>query len=231
MQDTLIRSRAVVKSHLMKKVRDGFLRIFLACLCVALLLPAMPVEGAPRLWDSRERKSSKLKTFPKWLDVLEKYRNEKATTPADCTSTRFNACHLQRWQDFLETLQGMGTMQKIREVNRYMNEAPYIRDPINWGVADYWESPREFFLKNGDCEDYAIMKFLSLRRLGFSNSQMRVVVLKDQHLRVHHSVLAVYVGGQIYILDNQIKQVVKQERIKHYKPIYSINETNWWRHR
>ena len=42
-----------------------------------------------------------------------------------------------------------------------MNRSPYIVDPINWGVKDYWESPGQFFSRKGDCEDYAIAKYLT----------------------------------------------------------------------
>ena len=53
-------------------------------------------------------------------------------------------------------------MQQLDAVNRYMNKHQYITDIVNWGVTDYWETPREFFLKDGDCEDFAIAKFKSL---------------------------------------------------------------------
>jgi predicted transglutaminase-like cysteine proteinase len=72
---------------------------------------------------------------------------------------------------------------------------------------------------------------MSLRTLGFTNSEMRIVVLQDMNLRVGHAILVVNVGGQALVLDNQVRNVVRAETIHHYRPIYSINEHNWWLHR
>ena len=40
----------------------------------------------------------------------------------------------------------------------------------------------------------------------------------------------VYVNNQPMLLDNQIGTVVPANSIKHYQPVYSINEHNWWLH-
>ena len=57
------------------------------------------------------------------------------------------------------------------------------------------------------------------------------MVLKDLNLKIGHAVLAVYLDDKILILDNQIKVVADSRRIAHYRPVYSINEQHWWRHR
>ena len=60
---------------------------------------------------------------------------------------------------------------------------------------------------------------------------MRIVIVQDLNLKVAHAVLAVYLDDTIKILDNQIKQVVEAGTIRHYRPIYSVNEESWWLHR
>ncbi len=45
-----------------------------------------------------------------------------------------------------------------------------------------------------------------------------------------HGVLLVNLDGELVLLDNQIEQVVNARKVYHYKPIYSINETAWWRY-
>ena len=89
---------------------------------------------------------------------------------------------------------GRDRQTQIEEVNTYLNNVSYLTDPINYGVADYLAVPREHLSRQGDCDDYAIAKFLSLRSLGFSNEGLRVVVLQDLNLRIPHAVLAVYVN-------------------------------------
>ena len=131
----------------------------------------------------------------------------------------------------IDRLQGQDLTTQLQVVNTFMNERRYIVDPINWGVRDYWSTPGQFFAKFGDCEDYAIAKYLTLKRLGMPAASMRIVVLQDLNLRIAHAVLAVYTEDGIIILDNQIRGTVQASVIRHYKPIFSINEDAWWLHR
>jgi len=87
----------------------------------------------------------------------------------------------------------------------------------------------------GDCEDYAIVKYLSLRILGFRESELRVVAVKDLNLKVGHAILMVIVKDKkkkkrYFVLDNQIKKVVEAKKTRHYQPVFSINKNFWWRH-
>ncbi len=122
-------------------------------------------------------------------------------------------------------------LAQLKRVNGFMNRHRYIIDPINWGVKDYWATPGQFFRKHGDCEDYAIAKYLSLKMLGWDTGKMRIVVLRDLNLKIAHAVLLVRLNDSYMLLDNQIAIVVDSKRIRHYRPIYSVNEKSWWRHR
>lgn len=167
--------------------------------------------------------------FPQWLSVLERHLLEVSDSNS-CKSTRFNQCHLQQWQAFLKSIKQLPVLQQIKLVNRYANEKEYILDIENYGVADYWATPKEFLLNNGDCEDYAIIKMLSMKWLGYDIDAMRVVVVQDTNLRIAHAVMAIENDDDILILDNQIEEVISHAAIFHYVPVYSLNETNWWMH-
>lgn len=182
------------------------------------------------LFGSHETKYSTFHLFPKWVSVLSRHKKDVLAQNLPCQKPMQASCVFMQWRAFLNTLKDKSTLQKLDAVNRYMNKHKYVTDIVNWHITDYWETPREFILKDGDCEDFAIAKFKSLLYLGISNDDMRIVVLQDLNLQVAHAVLAVYVKGKPYILDNQVEQVVPADKIKHYMPIYSINETNWWRH-
>ncbi|MFQ5957961.1 MAG: transglutaminase-like cysteine peptidase [Alphaproteobacteria bacterium] len=185
----------------------------------------------PSLFGTREVRSTNLTPFPKWTGVLDRYFAEVELPEGGCEAKTFNVCHLRDWQRFVEGLRGADAMTQLDQVNRYMNRAPYITDPRNYNVDDYWATPRQFFNRDGDCEDYSIAKFMSLRALGWDNDRMRIVVLKDLNLGIAHAVLVVYRDGAAWVLDNQIEQVVTADRIRHYRPYYSVNEDSWWLHR
>jgi predicted transglutaminase-like cysteine proteinase len=140
-------------------------------------------------------------------------------------------CGANDWRTLIAGLRGQSRAAKIQAVNAFINRAAYVTDPVNYGLPDYWATPLQFFAQDGDCEDYAIAKFITLTRLGFSDDDMRIVVVDDTNLGVPHAVLVVYLDGQAIVLDNQVPQVIPADLIHHYRPIYSINQSAWWLHR
>lgn len=201
----------------------------------ALLATGLPAEAAPPARDSffrtREFQRDNLEPFPKWTSALERYFEERGKRDGACSERMFNRCHWDKWQAMLAEAKDQKPLAQLRTVNAFFNEHAYITDPINWGVEDYWASPGQFLSKDGDCEDYAISKYLSLRALGWPADNLRLVVLQDLNLRIPHAVLVVLHDGRYLVLDNQIEQVVDESAIRHYKPIYSLNEKAWWLHR
>ena len=185
-----------------------------------------------------EVQSSNLKPFKKWRSAIGRYfREAKAGggKKLNCTSKRLNICDYGDWASFIKSLKGKGRWAQLQAVNARMNQAKYISDKTNWGQSDYWSTPGEFMARFGDCEDYAIVKYLSLRLLGFKEHELRVVAVKDLNLKVGHAILMVILRDsknrkRYFVLDNQIKQVVEAYKIRHYQPVFSINRRNWWRH-
>jgi predicted transglutaminase-like cysteine proteinase len=210
-----------------------FLRVLAAILCMAVPASAAEQIAMARtgLFGSTEVRSTSLNVLPKWTGVLSRYFDEKKLADAPCTASAFNRCHLREWGRFIDSIRGLDARRQVAEVNRYMNQKRYVIDPVNYGVPDYWATPLQFLTKNGDCEDYAIAKFFSLRALGFDNDMLRILVVDDLNLQVAHAVLVVYLDGVPSILDNQVPQVVRVDAIRHYRPIFSVNESYWWFHR
>ena len=204
-------------------VRAGFAALVVVC----LLLPPSP---AAAIFQSSDVANANLKPFPKWTGMLQRYFTEQQQAGGECLSGG-PRCPTPEWRSLIEELRLLDRQQQLARVNAHMNRFRYIIDPINWGVDDYWTTPAEFFAKHGDCEDYAIAKYLTLRAAGVPAEDMRIVVVQDMNLRVAHAVLAVYVEDKAFVLDNQIRQVVESESIRHYRAIFSINEQHWWLHK
>ncbi|MCW8855214.1 MAG: transglutaminase-like cysteine peptidase [Gammaproteobacteria bacterium] len=179
------------------------------------------------LFGYKENARSNLDIFPQWLSVLERHVRENVPE-GDCSTKVMDKCHLENWHKFLNKIQGLAKFDQIRKVNEFANEQKYILDIENYGLEDYWATPKQFLYNNGDCEDYAITKMMSLNALGFSSSEMKLVVLQDTNLRIPHAVLAVDYQGDTLIMDNQIGEVISHRHIVHYVPIYSVNQTSWW---
>lgn len=207
--------------------------VSIGAVLLATLLLAAPSHAAQGLrnFSGKEVESSDLKPFPKWTGALSRYFDQKQLSTEKCGSSKFNPCKLSQWNTKVESLRGASRRKQADEVNRYLNGVKYILDPVNWGTPDHWATPNEFLAVNGDCEDYAIAKFMSLRALGVPNEDMRIMIVQDMNLGgIIHGILALKLEGETYILDNQIPNMILASKIYHYKPVYSINETGWWRH-
>lgn len=197
---------------------------------LALVLIASPARAfAPDLFGYHQAPQEGIAAFPQWLQALERQLKDNLRD-GDCGERRINRCHMGRWLAFLGGLRGRPAAEQLREVNRYANEMDYVLDIDNYGIEDYWAIPREFFGNGGDCEDYAITKYFSLRWLGYPDAELRIVVVQDTNLRAPHAVLAVGRNDDILVLDNQVRAVLPHRQVVHYAPVYSINEHGWWIH-
>jgi len=209
--------------------RPAPLLVHAACV-LSLLATAAPAHAFPaNLFGYRQAAQVTIGTFPQWVRALERQLRDDLRD-GDCGERRMNRCHMTQWLAFLGRIRTLPAREQLREVNRYANEKDYVLDLDNYGIEDYWAVPREFFGNGGDCEDYAITKYFSLRWLGYGGEDMRIVVVQDTNLRVPHAVLAVGRGEDILVLDNQVGAVLPQGKVVHYVPVYSINERGWWIH-
>lgn len=179
------------------------------------------VRGAP-LFGTAERASVDMSSFTKWSAMFDRFSNEVNNGSSNDV--------VQQWKANLAPLNGLPLKQMANEVNNLMNKVRYIGDNKNWGKSDYWETPVEFLSYGGDCEDFAIAKYVSLRALGVPDRAMRIAIVKDTQKDIAHAILIVYTEDGPMVLDNQIKRMTAASSINHYKPIYSINRTAWWLH-
>jgi len=204
-------------------------RLFLFLLLLVSLNAFSGNTAVSPLFGYQESIKSNLDLFPQWLSVLD--RHEKLLLgESHCESENKNECGVEDWLSFIESIKTLPELEQIHKVNEYANSRPYVLDIDNYDIDDYWATPNEFLQRNGDCEDFAIIKMLSLKKLGFDVNKMRVVVVQDTNLRIPHAVMSIDRDGETLILDNQIKEVISDKYIYHYVPVYSINEKSWWMH-
>lgn len=197
-------------------------------MCCVFSAPAHAANHS--YFDMEEEFASDESHFPKWTTMVERFITEQRIPDSQCDKVPYHPCTIFDWRHFLERQKERPFHEQLNAVNDFANAFPYVEDWTNWGVEDYWETPYEFLAVSGDCEDYAIIKYYSLKRIGIPVSRMRLIVLQDLNLGgVIHAILGVYdSSGELWLLDNQIKQVVPARRVYHYKPIYGINEEGWW---
>lgn len=204
--------------------------VLLQAFVLPLLAGPIPAHAFPaNLFGYGQTAQNDIAAFPQWLRALERQLRDDLRD-GDCGERRINRCHMGQWLAFLASIRALPPQEQLRAVNRYANEKDYVLDLDNYGVDDYWAIAREFLRNGGDCEDFAITKYFSLRWLGYPRDDLRIVVVQDTNLRVPHAVLAVGRGDDILVLDNQVREVLPHRQVVHYAPVYSINERGWWIH-
>lgn len=176
----------------------------------------------PRLFGASEKRSTSLKAFDKWTGMFKRFNASINSPNAQGEISQFKR-DIQRFQ-------GLSLPKMASSVNNLMNQKRYVTDKANYGKNDYWATPVEFFKRGGDCEDFAIAKYTALRALGVPENRLRIAIVQDLQKNVPHAVLIVYTDQGPMLLDNQIKSAVKADKVAHYKPIFSINQTAWWLH-
>ncbi|WP_241653979.1 transglutaminase-like cysteine peptidase [Geovibrio thiophilus] len=115
---------------------------------------------------------------------------------------------------------------KIIEVNKFFNQIEYRSDALAWGKSDYWASRLEFLGKGmGDCEDYAVAKFLTLIQLGVPQEKLFLTYVKAiGYAEVAHMVVSYYPknGAVPLVLDNYNKQILPATQRNDLVPVYSF---------
>ena len=188
----------------------------------AALTSTVPTAQPTGLFGHSEQRYNDMRAFTKWNNILNRFKNELMTS--------LDQKPVQDWLLFLETLKDKSKAEQIEAVNQYMNQIKFVADANNYGQNDYWATPMEFFAKGGDCEDYAVAKYISLRALGFSKEDLRLVVVQDRVMRAPHAMVVAYDDGKAKLLDNQNPAVMDSAQITRYVPVYSISQVAWWRH-
>lgn len=156
---------------------------------------------------------------PEFLDKAEK----KYGNPA---RRRFVA-----WENLIISDKSKTEREKLEEVNNFFNQIQYVSDIAHWGQDDYWATPVEFLGTGaGDCEDYTISKYFTLKSMGIPDEKLNLTYVKALTYGVHHMVLAYYPtpGGVPLILDNYVADILPATKRTDLIPIYSFNGTSLW---
>ncbi len=181
-----------------------------------------PVNYYSELFGTSEKRSGNLGPFTKWTGMFENFNR--------AMQSRSGEEMLDQWRASLMPLKGLPLRTMAQKVNEIINQHTYIEDHANWGRSDYWANPVEFFERGGDCEDFAIAKYTSLRSLGVPEERLRLAIVHDKVKDIPHAVLIVYADDGAYVLDNQVTRMRRADKITRYKPIFSINRNAWWLH-
>lgn len=208
--------------------RSLFLSVFGASLLTAGLPAAQTSDG---LFGTTEFEAGSLEALPQWKQAIATFADLKAAASScDQDILKCGSQQMTLWRTKIQELEHAAAPLKIREINRFINRWQKTSDQELYGEPDHWAAPMDFIQKGGDSEDFAIMKYVSLKELGIRADAMRIVVTNDVLRGQTHTILTVRIGGKSLVLDSQNDSVLADDFIKYYVPFYSANETTRWAH-
>jgi len=146
------------------------------------------------------------------------------------------ANQIGEWRAMLPPPQAPNELEKLERVNNFFNRRiRWVDDAALWQQDDYWATLLETMAKGaGDCEDFAIAKYVSLLLAGVQESKLRLTYVRRQpHPDTPpeaHMILAYYAdpGGEPLILDNLDADIKPASRRPDLTPVYSFNATHLW---
>ncbi|WP_087017793.1 transglutaminase-like cysteine peptidase [Thaumasiovibrio subtropicus] len=141
------------------------------------------------------------------------------------------AKRVNAWRQLVSETQGKSEDAILEATNRFFNQMFFVDDIHLWGTKDYWATPLEFLGSSaGDCEDFSIAKYFTLRELGISDNKLRLVYVKSLTLNQFHMVVAYYPtpSAEPLLLDNIDGEIKYASKRKDLLPIYSFNGSKLW---
>jgi predicted transglutaminase-like cysteine proteinase len=169
---------------------------------------AAPVFGGPLL--------------EKWAGLERELEDESLVlalcqeAPARCTSPA-----ALRFLDIVDHAAARDGRARLGEINRAINlSLRPASDLALYGVIDAWIAPLAALTKGaGDCEDYAIAKYVALRAAGVARHDLRIVILHDTVRGEDHAVTAARLDGEWLLLDNRRMAMLTDGQLRNTRPL------------
>jgi predicted transglutaminase-like cysteine proteinase len=163
----------------------------------------------------------------KWLDV-ERQLDDERVQLALCDGDRERCVSpaALRFLAIVDNAKALEGRARLGEINRAINLAIRpMSDLAQYGAIDVWSSPLVTFAHGaGDCEDYAIAKFVALRHAGIEAGDLRIIVMRDTIRGEDHAVAAAKLDGHWLMLDNRRMAMVEDANVRNYRPTFVIDQ-------
>ncbi len=148
------------------------------------------------------------------------------------------AATVASWRLMLEEARALSEDEKLKAVNSYFNRRlRYTSDQVAWGMLEYWATPLEFMGRaQGDCEDFAIAKYISLLIIGVPPEKLRLIYVRARFgsststNSEAHMVMGYYADptGEPLILDNLVATIRPAATRTDLSPVFSFNTQGVW---
>ena len=136
------------------------------------------------------------------------------------------------WREVINEGSDLDDYDRLLLANEFANRhIDFESDLKHWNTLDYWATPIESLGTGaGDCEDYAIFKYMTLLGMGMDENKLRLMYVRSLTFNEPHMVLIYFEtpSSLPLVLDNLNRKVLSANRRPDLKPIYSFNGQGLW---
>ncbi len=164
--------------------------------------------------------------LPLYADTYPSFSKNELTKIKEEHPISYN--RILDYTDYLQSCKKNSQQIQLNKINFYLNRLlPQYDDIINKEL-DSWATPKEFLTVGyGDCEDYAIIKYYSLIKLGFDEKKLFITIVKENFRGGEHMVLCYFKTKNTapLVLDNLSFKILSLQKRKDLTAQYFINST------
>jgi predicted transglutaminase-like cysteine proteinase len=188
--------------------------------------PRAPGELLLRGYTIRPAENGEAKVLQAaWDRIMREHNRERFFKPYP----NFDKQRLAQWRNLAAKMPDLSAEDALRHINGFFNGWPSKQDADTYGKEEHWATPEEFVLNNGgDCEDYALVKYMALRNFDVPAENMWMLLVYDRGRGAYHAVLAVYAGERLFMLDNLSRPsyllIPEAVFLKTFTPLVAVNE-------
>ncbi len=138
------------------------------------------------------------------------------------------------WQAIIASSRARPDLQRASVINRFFNQFRSAPDSELWGMADYWATPGQLLTAGaGDCEDFALAKYLSLIGTGVAANRLWLVytrALRPDRRRIEPHMVLLFRSsdGRYWVLDNLRADVVPLAQRRDLSVSKALNGSGVW---
>tara|TARA_R110002111_G_scaffold117474_1_gene179562 strand:- start:620 stop:1279 length:660 start_codon:yes stop_codon:yes gene_type:complete len=167
-----------------------------------------------------------------WPLLAERDVTQKRLDDIEQRYNKFARQRVADWQALIDRSKDLPEREKLEQVNAFFNaNVQFISDQALWQQKDYWATPIEMLsIGGGDCEDYAVAKYFTLKKLGVEEDKLRLTYVKAITLNQAHMVLTYFDNKRAIplVLDNLIVEIQPANQRQDLIPVYSFNGAGLW---
>jgi predicted transglutaminase-like cysteine proteinase len=206
--------------------------LFLICLSTELVAGTVNSQGSVEQASGTDEpfgfSTAKVTTgavLEKWLKIEREIDAERLALRA-CERSRAS-CQSRTALEFLAIVDSGRNLKgraRLGHINRAINLKIKQKSDLEiYGEDDVWSSPlTTLAIGAGDCEDYAIAKFVALQEAGVAAGDLRIVILRDDIRKENHAVVAARLDGSWLMLDNRHMIMAEDRQVRNYHPVFLI---------